>query len=334
MKKMQQKLRVFYTLLVSLFFGFLFWACAASNTPTTPQFQVTDLAPAITPDAKELTRITNDNLQEFGAAISPDGKKILYYSKDPQQTGPKMYHINVKTLGEPGTTPLLTEGCYSPAWMKDSRGFYFTYGVPSKPVIAKSKIDQGGINYLSANANGDDDGNGTYLEHSNKILFDTKIGGDYQIATLDPSGLNFTLLGTGYNPNAHPQNSSFLFTKWVGNYRQIFFYDLETGQQTQLSSGDFNYTDPKFSPNGKWIVFQKFNRQEDLKSNQDYSSHIFLMNSTGGNIKQLTTGKTWNSDPVFGSDGYIYFSSNAGNSNKKRTFDNYDIWRVKPNLND
>lgn len=329
---MKQKLQFFLSFLTLCLFTFLFVASNSSRNIST--FQVTDLAPAITPDAKELTRITNDNLQEFGPAISPDSKKILYYSYDPMQIGTKGYHINVKTLGEQGTTPLLTEGCHSPAWMSDSKGFYFTYAVPTKPVIGKSKIDQGGINYVSPNANGDADDNASLLKAANKILFHTKIGGDYQIAMLDPNGLNFTLLGTGFDPKGHPTANQFLFTKLVGNYFQVFTYDLVTGQQTQLTSGNFNYLNPKFSPDGKWIVFDKSTRKEDLKPNQDNSSHIFIMNLGGGNVKQLTTGKTWNSNPEFGSDGYIYFSSNAGNSDTKRKFDNYDIWRVKPNLTD
>ena len=60
-----------------------------------------------------------------------------------------------------------------PPWMADSKGFYFTYAVPSKPVIAKSRIDQGGINYVSANSNGDDDYS-SFLKATNKILFSTK----------------------------------------------------------------------------------------------------------------------------------------------------------------
>ena len=329
---MKLKLQTFSTLVALSFFAILFMA--SNSTRNISTFQVTDLAPAITPDAKELTRVTNDNLQEFGASISPDGKKILYYSYDPMNSGTKGYHMSLKTLGEQGTNPLLTEGCYSPSWMPDSKGFYFTYAVPVKPVIAKSKIDQGGINYLSPNANGDADGNATYLKAVNKILFHTKIGGDFQIAQLDPSGLNFTLLGTGFDPNAHPTENRFLFTKLVGSYFQIFQYDITSGQQTQLTSGNFQYQNPKYSPDGKWIVYDKSPRKEDLKGSDEFSCHIFIMNSGGGNVKQLTTGKTWNSNPEFGADKYIYFSSNAGNSDVKRKFDNYDIWRVRPNLVD
>jgi Tol biopolymer transport system component len=34
--------------------------------------------PAVTPDAKELTRVTDDNLQNFYPVLSPDGKN--YYT--------------------------------------------------------------------------------------------------------------------------------------------------------------------------------------------------------------------------------------------------------------
>jgi Tol biopolymer transport system component len=61
-------------------------------------------------------------------------------------------------------------------------------------------------------------------------------------------------------------------------------------------------------------------------------AHIFIMDNTGSNVRQLTTGYTWNGAPEFGVDGYIYFSSNAGNSDPYRRFDNYDIWRLKPNF--
>lgn len=319
---------------VMLAFACMFWASSSSKPLKTimPTYSSTDLAPAITPDAKELTRITNDNLQELYPAISPDGKRILYYSEDPMQTGSKRYHLNVKVLGEQGTTPLLTEGCIDGSWMPDSKGFFFKYVVPGKPVIAKSKIDQGGINYVSPNSNGENDERPHLFKGLNKVLFDTKIGDSYQIATMDPSGLNFTILGAGFSTYPHPKANSFVFNKWVGNYIQIFTYDMTTGQQTQLSSGDYNYANPRYSPDGKWIVFQKYPRKADLKSTEVYSCHIFLMNVAGGNVKQLTTGNTWNSLPEFGVDGYIYFSSNAGNTDKNRKFDNYDIWRVKPSL--
>lgn len=285
-----------------------------------------DLAPAVTPDAIELTRMTDDNLQNFYPALSPDKTKLLYHTIDPDQTGNKRSHIDMKNLGSQGTTPLLTEGCTFPSWMEDSKGFYFTYGVPSKPVIAKSKIDQGGINYVSPNSNGDNDYQPSFLKAVGKVLFSTKIGEDYQVCTMDPNGLNFTLLGKGNSPAPHPSEKQFIFSKQVGNFTHVFLYNLENGQQTQLTSGDTNYLYPKFSPDGKWIVYSK-----EEKNGGKTVYHIFLMDTYGGSVKQLTTGNTSNLTPSFGHDGYIYFSSNAGN-NLKKSWENYDIWRLLPNL--
>ena len=54
---------------------------------------------AVTPDAKELTRVTDDNLQNFFPVLSPDGKKLLYHTIDPSQIGSKRSHIDLKTIG-------------------------------------------------------------------------------------------------------------------------------------------------------------------------------------------------------------------------------------------
>lgn len=327
---MQQTKKVVYSILSLAVFAVMFWASAPSRKvytpPPTPKKITTDLQPAVTPDARELTRITNDNLQEFGASISPDGKKILYYSVDPGQVGVNQYHINLKTLGEQGTSPLLTAGCLFPSWMPDNKGFFFKYAVATKPVIAKSKIENGGISYVSPNNNGEDDGYPTFLKAANKVLFGTSIGNSIQVATIDPNGLNFTILVDGRMPYPHPTDNSFVYEKKVGANWHIFTYDNNTGQQTQLTSGNYDNEFARISPDGKWIVFRR-----EFNSN---TAHIFLMNTGGGSVKQLTTGNTWNGGPEFGADGYIYFSSNAGNSDPYRVYDNFDIWRVKPNISE
>lgn len=336
-----RKQNMFKVMAASIFAAAILQSCAT-------QLKV-DLAPAVTPDAKELTRVTDDNYQNFYPVLSPDGKRLLYHTVDLDQVGSKRIHIDMKEVGSQGTTPLLTEGCGFPSWMDDNKSFYFTYTIPNKPVIAKSKIDQGGINYVSPNANGEYDHRPFMSKGINKVLFSTIIANDYQLCSMDTNGLNFTILGVGMNPHPHPKDKRFVFTKLVGKNSQIFEYNLETGQQTQLTSGEFDYYYPKYSFDGKWIVFTKSEKKGGQTLNSSnllsqwskvYSdelgaskvmTHIFLMDSTGGSVKQLTTGNTVNLTPSFGSDGYIYFSSNAGNTLKK-SWQNYDIWKMLPNL--
>lgn len=310
-----------------LAFSFLFWASSSpKKTVYTPApVSKIDLTPGVTADAKELTRITDDKLREQYPQISPDGKKMLYTIYDPAKSDANSRNsLALKTLGTAGVSPLLSEGCANASWFPDGKGFLFSYTKPGKAVIAKSKIDQMGINYVSANANGTNDSYPFFFSAQNKVLFYTNIGGTNHVATIENNGLNFTILTEGYLPFPHPKKNLFVFTKSVGDVAQLFLYDLSTSQQTQLTSGEFNSTSGNISPDGRWIVYQKFKKNTN-------ESHIFVMNIEGGEVKQLTTGSTWNWCPAFGPDGYIYFSSNAGNTPDKR-FDNYDIWRVKPNM--
>jgi TolB protein len=321
--------------LVLIAFAVIFWASGTPQPVQQPAKVLTDLSPGVTPDAKELTRITEDKLQEFSPHVSPDGTRLLYEIVDPTKDASSQYVIMLKVLGTPGVTPLLSEGCRSPSWMNDSRGFYFSYTKPGKPVIAKSKIDQMGISYVSANANGGYDYNPYLFTAQNKVLFTTSIGEANQICTIEQNGLNFTLLTEGYDPFPHPKKNLFVFTKKIGVATQIFLYDFTTSQQTQITnSSDFSSANASISPDGKWIAFQRYKIADKSTNYEKTSSHIFIMNLEGGNLRQLTTGKTWNSQPCFGSDGFIYFASNAGNSDKYRRYDNYDIWRVRPNLSE
>ena len=312
-------------------FAFLFWASTGPKNvtvaPPKPVLKNIDLTPGVTADARELTRITNDKLQETYPRISPDGKKMLYIINDPTKTDANARNsIVLKTIGTQGVSPVLSEGCTLPSWLPDGKGFVFSYTKPGKPVIAKSKIEQMGINYVSANANGTDDSKPFYFKAQDKFLFYTNIGGTYHVAMIDNNGLNFTILTEGQSPYPHPKKNSFVFIKKVGDAWQIFEYDLAISQQTQLTSGEFNAYNPAISPDGKWITFQR-------NKNKGEDSQIFVMEPGGGSMKQLTTGNTWNWCPEFAADGYIYFSSNAGNAPDKR-YDNYDIWRVKPNLSE
>jgi Tol biopolymer transport system component len=317
----------FSTLLVFGSIALMLVSCKIAKPviPAKPTVKI-DLTPGVTADARELTRIANDAQIEQFPQISPDGKFMIYEVIDRSKTNPTTkYSIVMKKLGEQGVVPLMSEGSRLPSWMGDNNSFLFAYTKPGKPVIAKSRIDQMGINYISPTANGDYDSYPHFFKAQNKVLFFTLIGGEYQVCTVDLNGLNFTVLAPGQDPFPHPTKNLITFSKKVGANWQIFKYDFVLNQQTQLTSGDFNYLSPTISADGNWITYQS-SKQNDL------DSHIFVMSINGGAVKQITNGSTYNWCPTLASDGYIYFCSNAGSDQGKR-FDNYDIWRVKPNLN-
>ncbi len=302
--------------------------CSSYVPPTAP-VQVIESTPGITNSAKELTRVTDNSIAEFSPAVSPDGKKILYYAFDNTKTGGEAYSIYMKEIGKPGTIPLTSGFTYNPSWSRNGNEYYYTYSKPAKSLLAKSKIDGMGITYVSPNAMGESDDNASLSLNSkqNKVLFNTKVGSAKHVCVMDDNGMNFTLLVEGENPVWHPKENVILYNKNVGSYYHLFSYNMDNGQITQLTSGNTSNLYPNYSPDGKFITYTS------NMDGQEY--HIYAMSVSGSNPMQLTTGNVRNTTSFWGADGFIYFQSNAGTENyePKSPWKHSDIWRLKPVIN-
>ena len=283
---------------------------SCSTTKNTVKTEI-DIAPGITGNARELVRVTNDPIPEFGPKVSPDGKKIIFYTIDGNKAGFDKWSIVYIKIGEPGRIPLVGSFTSDPNWMPDSKGILFQYLQPSKPVICKGNIDGStGISYVSPSGMGDFDGSPNVSADGKKILFESKIGTGYQICMMDATGNNFTVLTKGSNPFWHPTGSSFVYQNIVGNYYQLFSYDLKSGQSTQLTSGEHHNYSPAINIKGDKIAYI---------STRAKNAHLFMSAIGGNEVTQVTQGNTQNADPVFGPNDIIYFCSNAGGSIKKTT---------------
>jgi dipeptidyl aminopeptidase/acylaminoacyl peptidase len=65
---------------------------------------------------------------------------------------------------------------------------------------------------------------------------------------------------------------------------QIWLADAVSGKSIQLTRGDKSSTNPRWSPDGKWLAFTS-NRLED-------KNQLFLIDPTGGEAQQLTRSET------------------------------------------
>jgi len=125
------------------------------------------------------------------------------------------------------------------------------------------------------------------------------------------------LIGNGYQPCLSPDDTKIAYVKYSSDAKScsIWIMDLDGVNQVQLTDAKKGYAlNPSWSPDGKRIVFQSTKKDPD----------IYIVNMDGDNLTQLTKNKSFDMDPYWTTDGYMYFTSDRGN--KKG---NYQIWRFK-----
>jgi len=120
------------------------------------------------------------------------------------------------------------------------------------------------------------------------------------------SGKTFQLTdkyGVDGSPSFSPDGKFVTFVSNRSGNPQIYIMNLETKSTRRLTK--FNWTDtPQWSPNGDWIVFA--GRQAP-----EHPIDIFLVDITGGQLRQLTADSGSNEDPWWSPDGrFITFTTN------------------------
>ena len=86
-------------------------------------------------------------------------------------------------------------------------------------------------------------------------------------------------------------------------YRHVFLVPATGGTPRQLTEGDFNHGDPEWTPDGTRILFSGL-RTEDA----EYAwreSDIYAVNVASGEVRQLTTRKGPDNNPVISPDGKL-----------------------------
>jgi dipeptidyl aminopeptidase/acylaminoacyl peptidase len=90
-------------------------------------------------------------------------------------------------------------------------------------------------------------------------------------------------------------------TGYLSNLRShLYTFDLKSTQLKQLTSGAYDDASPRWSPDGKQILFVS-NRSDDPDTNTN--TDLFLVPSNGGEVKKLTTNEGPDDTPSWSDDG-------------------------------
>jgi Tol biopolymer transport system component len=134
-----------------------------------------------------------------------------------------------------------------------------------------------------------------------------------------------TQYAEGYSAEFAPDSKKVVFNRnsRENQARELWMMELDTGQETLVATDkNRNFMDPTISPDGTKIAFTSGSKDKD--DGADRNLDIYLMNTDGSNLTQLTFHPGDDMLPKWGPDGRsIYFLSQRGNSEGK-----WNIWRM------
>lgn len=128
------------------------------------------------------------------------------------------------------------------------------------------------------------------------------------------------LLENGYQPCFSPDGQRIAYVKYSSDAKStsIWIMNIDGSEQVQLTDAKKGFAlNPRWSPDGTRLIFQS--SKKDKKD-----ADLYVIDVDGNNLTQLTINKSFDGQPYWTTDGYIYFVSDRGND-----AGNYQIWRFK-----
>ena len=156
-------------------------------------------------------------------------------------------------------------------------------------------------------------------------------GGDIWVADIDGSSQQNLTATEDYeerDPTWSPDGSRIAYSRYdasvtvnIGTQQESSAYDIwvinaDGTNPRQLTKPPIVALEPAWSPDGKYIVFRRFEHLPDSPWAFDYTHNIWLMNADGTNLRRLTSNHNWEHGPAWSPDSErIVYVVNDGVTN-------------------
>ncbi len=165
----------------------------------------------------------------------------------------------------------------------------------------------------------------TTLKDKNRLLKRILVFGTFMMIALGLTFLPTLWRANAQDPFGGPPHSLAFQSNRDGN-NEIYVMNPDGSDQTRLTFDSRNDQRPDISPNGEQIVFSS-NRITADATNPEGDFEIFIMNSDGSDVRQLTFNAADDSWPRWSPNGkWIAFHSNVDG--------NYNIYVIRPDGTD
>lgn len=216
---------------------------------------------------------------------------------------------------------------FNPHWSSDGKKIVFESTKDGKSAIYKVRADGSDLRKLT---DGAEDGQPRWSRDGKKIVFYSQRDGHMQLFVMSSDGSDQRKLTTDadldYLPDFSPKGDYVVFQSRKERpaiAHDIYIIRVDGTNRTRLTDGKNGYTSPKWSPDGKKILFEqavvtkKYYREmsREEMSQMKSSTEIFVMDRDGRNPKNLTNNSFQDSTPQWSKNGKtIYFMSERDGS--------------------
>ncbi|MCB0385230.1 MAG: PD40 domain-containing protein, partial [Bdellovibrionales bacterium] len=302
------------TWILMLGFGFLF-ACQSEQKSTSPSDKQGEVLEQPKPpkgyQPAEAKVLTSEGANWDGH-FSPDGRKILYLSKDrPRHKHSQVYEFDRVTLRHRRIT--FHDGENSgPRY--DASGKWILYASTTDEIKENPDYIQKALKELNG---GKPDTEKTEVVSSSAPWLDLP----YEIYRSSPNGNDIERLTRtpSYDAEAsyHPSLPAILFTSVRHGRPRLYMMNVDGSSPKLLSDSRFIEAEGQFHPGGKELVFVRYS--PDMKLAQ-----IVFKDTKTKEEKNLTSPTSVSWSPVWLPDGdHILFASNQDDP------ENFEIYSVK-----
>jgi len=251
----------------------------------------------INADGSGWRRLTDSQIANFNASLSPDGSKAVYVTSDGKTS--EVYELDVAS-GSSQKLTSLNKNVGSPEISPDNGRIIFHYRSGSNNVQLWIMDRDGNNPQQFYKQSGKDVHDGTWSPDGSQILFALGKGENNNLYVIPSNGGEPQLLNNSIDTRGRTDwSTTNLISLDMGGpfAHDVYIMNGNGSNLHKVSPAGTNSQAASFSPDGQWLAFTAYT---NVAGKDQRSCEIFIMRVDGSDVRQLTDNDYCDYQPRWG----------------------------------